>query len=254
LLYSEGGFHYNDIVIDFIGVIAVIKAVFFDLYQTLVHYQPSQEELESDALKKLGIEISAADLRRPMLTANEFIYQQIAKRPLSQRSREETMALYSEYQRIVLKEAGLAAEEKTVLRLLGMMQQAKMDLVLFDDVMPALGDLKKRNLKLGLISNIEQNMTATLDKLGLSAKLDFVVTSQDAGFTKPQPQIFQYALKQSGVKSAEAVYVGDQYQVDIVGAKGAGIKGILLDRDDYYQEKLDCPKIKSLNELTQFLS
>jgi putative hydrolase of the HAD superfamily len=231
----------------------MIQAVFFDLYQTLVHYQPSQEELEADALKKLGISATAAALRHPMLTANEFIYQQIAKRPLSQRSREETMALYAEYQRIVLKEAGITADEKIVLRLLGMMQQAKMDLILFDDVMPALDDLKKRNLKLGLISNIEQNMTATLDKLGLSTKLDNVVTSQDAGFTKPQPEIFQYALQKSGVSPADAVYVGDQYQVDIVGAEGAGMQGILLDRDDYYKEKLDCPKIKSLPELVNYL-
>ncbi len=231
----------------------MIQAVFFDLYQTLVHYQPSQEELEADALKNLGISATATALRHPMLTANEFIYQQIAKRPLSQRSREETMALYSEYQRIVLKEAGITADEKIVLRLLGMMQQAKMDLILFDDVMPALNDLKKRNLKLGLISNIEQNMTVTLEKLGLSAKLENVVTSQDAGFTKPQPEIFRYALKKSGVKPAEAVYVGDQYQVDIIGAKGAGMQGILLDRDDYYQEKLDCPKIKSLKKLVNYL-
>jgi putative hydrolase of the HAD superfamily len=231
----------------------MIKAIFFDLYQTLVHYQPSQEELEADALKNLGINVNAAALRRPILTANEYIYRQIAKKPLSQRSKEEVMALYSEYQRIVLKEAGIAAEEKIVLRLLGMMQQAKMDLVLFDDVIPALNDLKKRGLKLGLISNIEQNMTTTLDKLGLAAKLDIVVTSQDAGFTKPQPEIFQYALKKSGVTPADAAYVGDQYQVDMVGAKKAGLQGILLDRDDYYREKLDCPKIKSLIEISKYL-
>jgi len=236
-----------------IGVIAMIKAVFFDLYQTLVHYQPSQEELEADALKNLGIKVTAAALRHPILVANEFIYQQIAKKPLSQRSREETMALYAEYQRVVLKAAGIAADEKIVLRLLGMMQQAKMDLVLFDDVMPALDALKKRGLQLGLISNIEQNMTATLDKLGLAAKLDIIVTSQDAGFTKPNPGIFQYALKKSGVKPDESVYVGDQYQVDMVGAKGAGMKGILLDRDDYYQEKIECPRLKTLGDIVEFL-
>jgi putative hydrolase of the HAD superfamily len=235
-----------------IGVNTMIEAVFFDLYQTLVHYQPSQEELEADALKNLGINTTAAALRRPILTANEYIYRQIAKKPLSQRSKEEVMALYAEYQRIVLKEAGIAADEKIVLRLLGMMQQAKMDLVLFDDVMPAIDDLKKRNLKLGLISNIEQNMTATLDKLGLSTELDIIVTSQDAGFTKPQPEIFQYALEKAGVKPADAVYVGDQYQVDMVGAKKAGMQGILLDRDNYYQEKRDCPKIKCLDELINY--
>ena len=186
----------------------MIKAFFLDLYQTLVHYQPSQEELEAAALKNLGIDVAADALRRPILTANEFIYSQFAKKNLSQRSREELVALYAEYQRIVLKEAGIAADEKIVLRLLGIMQQVKMDLILFDDVLPALDDLKKRGLIIGLISNIEQSMTTALDKLGLSAKLDNVVTSQDAGFTKPNPGIFQYALEKSGVKPADAVYVG----------------------------------------------
>ncbi len=231
----------------------MIKAVFFDLYQTLVHYQPSQEELEAAALKSLGIEADAAALRHPILTANEFIYQQIAKKPLSQRSKEAVMALYAEYQRVVLKEAGIPVDEKIILRLLGMMQQAKMDLILFDDVMPALDDLKKRDLKIGLISNIEQNMTAALDKLGLNTRLDCIVTSQDAGFAKPKPEIFRYALNKTSVKPADAVYVGDQYQVDIIGAKGVGIRGILIDRDNYYKEKLDCVKIKSLTKLIEQL-
>ena len=231
----------------------MIKAVFFDLYQTLVHYEPSQEELEAKALKNFNINVTAEALRRPILTANEFIYEQIARRPLSQRSREETMALYTEYQRIVLKEAGIKADEKIVLKLLGMMQQAKMDLALFDDVIPTLEGLKKRKLILGLISNIERDMTAVLDKLGLSPRLDIVVTSQDAGFTKPHAEIFLYAIKQAGVQPAETVYVGDQYQVDVIGSNSAGMRGVLLDRDDYYQETLDCPRLSSLKELAKYL-
>jgi putative hydrolase of the HAD superfamily len=231
----------------------MIKAVFFDLYQTLVRYQPSQEELEAAALKNLGINITPEVLHLPILTANEYIYQQIAVRPLSRRSREETMALYSEYQRIVLKEAGIQADEKIVLRLLGMMQMAKMDLVLFDDVAAALDDLKRRGLKLGLISNIERDMTATLEKLGLSAMMNTIVTSQDTGFTKPQPEIFRYALNKANVSADEAVYIGDQYQVDVIGANGAGMQGILIDRDNYYEENLDCPKIKSLKDLVVYL-
>ena len=231
----------------------MIKAVFFDLYQTLVHYKPSQEELEARALQSFNINVTAETLHHPILTANEFIYEQMARRPLSQRSREETTTLYTEYQRIVLKEAGIKADDRIVLKLLGMMQQAKMDLVLFNDVMPALDGLKKRKLTLGLISNIERDMTATLDKLGLSSRLDIVVTSQDAGFTKPHPEIFRYAIKQAGVPPAETVYVGDQYQVDVVGSNDAGMKGILLDRDEYYRETLDCPRLRSLKELADYL-
>jgi putative hydrolase of the HAD superfamily len=231
----------------------MIKAVFFDLYHTLVHYEPSQEELEARALESFGIEVTAESLHRPILAANEIIYQEMARRPLSQRSKEEMMALYAEYQRTVLKEAGIKEDEKLALRLLGMMQQAKMKLVLFDDVAPALDDLKKRGLTLGLISNIERDMTTTLKELGLSSNLDIVVTSQDAGFAKPQPEIFQYALRQAGRQPSEVIYVGDQYQVDVLGARGAGMKSILLDRGDYYKDVTDCPRIRSLSELTDYL-
>jgi len=231
----------------------MIKAVFFDLYQTLVHYSPSQEELEARALESLGFATTAEALARPILTANEFIYQAMAKKQLSQRSREEVAALYTEYQRIVLKEAGIQAEEKVVMKLLGMMQQAKMDLVLYDDALPVLTDVKDRGLVTGLISNIERNMTDTIQKLGISAKLDIIVTSQDAGAAKPQPEIFRYAMQKGRVQPNESIYVGDQYHVDMAGAKAAGMKGILLDRVDYYREKLDTPRIKSLKELIKFI-
>jgi len=159
----------------------MIKAVFFDLYQTLVHYRPTQAELEAQALENLGYQTSADALDRPILAANEFLYNEMAKRALSKRSKEEIVALYTEYQRVVLKEAGIKADEKVVLKLLSMMQQAHMDLVLYDDALPVLTDLKQRGLVTGLISNIEKNMDDTIQKLGIASKLDFIVTSLDAG-------------------------------------------------------------------------
>jgi len=231
----------------------MIKAVFFDLYYTLVRYEPPQEELEANALKDFGIDVSPEVFRRPLATANEFIYQEIARRSLSQRSQEEKMALYAQYQRIMLEEAGIEASEKLVMGMLGKMQQLKMKLVLFDDVAPALNDLKGRGLVLGLISNVDHDITAMLNELGLPSWLDIVVTSLDSGFNKPRPEIFQEALKRAGVQPSEAVYVGDQYQVDCVGANQAGIRGILLDRHGYFEEINDCPRIRSLNEVAEHL-
>ena len=230
----------------------MIKAVFFDFYHTLVRYEPPQEELEAKALKDFGIDVGPEVFRRPLVTADEFIYKEIARRPLSQRSPEEKMALYAQYQGIVLKEAGIEASEKVVLGLLGKMQQFKIKLVLFDDVAPALNELKGKGLILGLISNIEKDMTATLNELGLPSWLDIVVTSLGCGFNKPQPEIFQEALKQAGVQPSEALYVGDQYQVDVIGANQAGMKGVLLDRHGYYKTTA-CPRIRSLNELVDHL-
>jgi putative hydrolase of the HAD superfamily len=231
----------------------MIKAVFFDLYQTLVRYQPTQAELEAKALESLGYRIDAVALDFPILAANEFMYKEIVVRPLSKRTKEEIAALYIEYQRVVLKEAGIKAEEKVLFKLLGAMQQASMDLVLFDDTLPVLTDMKKRGLVTGLISNIEKNMDETIKQLGIASRLDVIVTSLDAGAAKPQPEIFQYAMKKANVTPGVSLYIGDQYSVDMVGAKAAGMKGILIDRAGYYQEKLDCPKIKSLKEVIDYI-
>ncbi len=231
----------------------MIKAVFFDLYHTLVRYEPPQEELVAKALKDFGINVSPEVFRRPLVAAEEFIYGEIARRPLSYRSQEERMELYAQYQGIVLREAGIEADKKLVLGLLGKMQQFKMNLVLYDDVAPALTDLKGRGLVLGLISNVEQDMADIFNRLGLTSWLEIIVTSQDAGSNKPHREIFQEALRRAGVQPSEAIYVGDQYQVDIIGANGAGMKGILLDRGGYSEGITDCPRIRELTELKEYL-
>lgn len=231
----------------------MIKAVFFDLYHTLVTYNPPQEELEARALKELGVDVPPAALRSPIIAADEFIYNEIARRPLSHRSREEKLALYMQYQETVLREAAVPHDTNLVMNLLGKMQQTTMNLVLFDDVAPTLTELKQRGLILGLISNIEQDIDKTLTRLGLPSWLEIVVTSQDAGATKPQPEIFLEALKRANMPPVEALYIGDQYQVDVLGANSAGLKGILLDRNNYYQKIKDCPKIRDLNGIFGFL-
>ena len=232
----------------------MIRAAFFDLYQTLVCYEPPREELQARALQEFGIEVSPEVLRHPIVIADEFIYQEITRTPLSQLSTEDKTALYARYQGIVLKEAGIKANEQLILGLLGKMRQFDMKLVLFDDVMPVLTDLKGRGLILGLISNVDLDITSLLNELGLKSLLQVVVTSQDVGFNKPQPEIFQEALKRAGVQAAEAIYIGDQYQIDVVGAKKAGMEGVLLDRGGYFVEINDCPRIQSLTQLVGHLS
>ena len=52
----------------------MIKAVFFDLYHTLVHYEPPREELLAKALNELGVGLKPTDLSRPLVIADEFLY------------------------------------------------------------------------------------------------------------------------------------------------------------------------------------
>lgn len=231
----------------------MIKAVFFDLYQTLVHYEPPREELQAQALKELGVDASPEAFRRPLVIADEFIYQEIARKSWSQRSKEEQMALWARYQRIALREAGIEANDQLVMGLIARMREFKMTLVLYDDVVPTLSDLKNRGLIRGLISNVDRDLNSLLKDTGLIPLLDVAVTSQDAGVNKPNPEIFWKTLRRAGVKAAEAIYVGDQYQIDVIGANKVGMKGILLDRNGFFSDISDCPRIRTLTEITNHL-
>ena len=231
----------------------MIKAVFFDLYQTLVCYEPPREEIQSKVLKDFGIELKPEALLRPIVVADEFIYQEHSHLSIGKRSDQEKKALWGQYQAMVLKEAGIEPSKELIGSILGRMQQIKFNMVLFDDVLSALTELRDKGLILGLISNVDNDISSLLHKLGLTPMLQVIVTSLDSGYSKPQPEIFKEAVKKACVQSQEAMYVGDQYQIDVIGASRAGMRGILLDRGGYFNEAIQEPKIRNLHQLIELL-
>ena len=231
----------------------MIKAVFFDLYNTLVRYEPPREELQARALKDSGIEVKPELLRWPLVVADGFIYQEIARASLSRRSKAEQMAVWVQYEQILLEEAGLEIDAPLIPGLLDKMKQFDSKLVLFDDVIPALTALKSKGLLLGLISNMDRDLNSFLSGLELPSWLSVMITSLEAGVNKPNPGIFREALRRAEVPAAEAIYVGDQYEIDVVGANGAGMKGILLDRDDYFAEITDCLRLRTLTQVVEYV-
>jgi putative hydrolase of the HAD superfamily len=70
------------------------------------------------------------------------------------------------------------------------------------------------------------------------------------GFEKPDPRLFASALAKSGADAASTIHVGDLYEIDVVGARAAGLRGVLLDEAGLYEEA-DCPRVRSLLELRQ---
>ena len=130
---------------------------------------------------------------------------------------------------------------------------AGMTFVLFDDVLPILKTLKEQKLTLGLLTNLNKDMEPICHSLGLKPYLDFVVSSGEIGVDKPAPHFFLSALERAGVNASGTVHVGDQYKLDVLGARGVGIAPILIDRYDLYPDISDCPRIRSLTELGDYL-
>jgi len=227
----------------------MIKGVFFDLYNTLIGYQPSREEMTVKLLAELGYTINEDDLYLPVNKADEYFYQQNAQKPISLRERAEQMAVWSHYYRIILEEIGIEPKPELINNLISRWKNLKWEMALYQDVIPCMENLKKRNLKIGLISNAEKDMSELFNKTGLNKYLETVVISQEVGVTKPNPLIFQAALKKSGLTAKEVLYIGDQYQVDYMGAMNVGLNPVLLDRRNCYLDLKDCRRITGLAEL-----
>ena len=72
------------------------------------------------------------------------------------------------------------------------------------------------------------------------------------GIEKPDPVIFDAALRDMKAEAAESLYVGDVYSVDYVGARRAGMQAVLFDVAGAYRER-DLPRVESLAELEDWL-
>jgi putative hydrolase of the HAD superfamily len=105
---------------------------------------------------------------------------------------------------------------------------------LYEDALPTLDDLRRRGLKLGLLSNTSRDLPAFVAHHGLD--VDAVLTSHAHGKTKPHETIFRAMLERLEVAPEEAAMVGDQPEDDIAGARAVGMRAVLLDRDGRYPE------------------
>jgi putative hydrolase of the HAD superfamily len=93
---------------------------------------------------------------------------------------------------------------------------------------PMLAELKRRGLKLAVISNWDQRLPLLLERLDLAAPFDTFAISAIVGAEKPHPRIFESALAALGVAAEEALHVGDSRRDDIEGAQGVGMQALLL--------------------------
>ena len=231
----------------------MIKAVFFDFYNTLGKFDPPREELQAMACGEFGIQVTSEGIARGYAMADAYMAREVARLPLRERDSQDTKSFFAEYQRLILQGAGKEVSSGLALQVISRLRQFSYDFTLFDDVLPTLDVLKKHGLTLALLSNNDGDMSKLCDDLGLYPHLDFAINSEEVGSGKPHPPIFLEALKRAQVEPEEALYVGDQYETDVKGARGVGIHPVLLDRDGLKTDIQDWPRIEGLPELVGLL-
>ena len=160
------------------------------------------------------------------------------------------------YFALVLEHAGVSAPEAALERASAELYAEHAEANLWDVVMPGVPEALERLAGQGrpivVVSNANGAIESLLGRLGLSRFFAHVVDSTVVGVEKPDPRIFEIALETAGARAATTLHVGDLYHVDVLGARAAGVRPMLLDPASLYSDA-DCPRVRSLDELASSL-
>lgn len=230
-----------------------IKAVFFDIYGTIADFFPPKEEIQINAAEKFNITLDKDKILDAYKLANNFLVKQNSIFPIRKMNDEEKLNFFSEYEKIIIDNSGSNVDVGLAKNIWVEITKQKYDLKIFPDLIQCINDLRDLGLILGLISNINMSGKKIAEKLGVSSYFNYVFTSEDLGYEKPNKMIFEKSLDIAKLTPSEVVFIGDQVESDILGAKNANILPILLDRYNNYENYSEVIKINDLFQLQEII-
>lgn len=130
---------------------------------------------------------------------------------------------------------------------------ASLRFVLLPDALEALDALEAAGARLGMVSNWDYTLPRELDAMGVLHRFEVVAVSADLQVAKPEPAIFHWALERMGVRPEDAVHCGDHPEKDCLGAVAAGVRPVLVDREDRFPAAR-CTRIARLPDLAALVA
>ena len=234
------------------ALLQMIKAIFFDFYNTLVSFWPPLPQIQHAACQNLGIRVPADRLARGYAIADLYFNEQNHLRPLGDRTPEDRDAFFARYEQIILEESGVAVSLRMAKQIWDMAISVPKEFVKFEETRPVLAELQNRGYRLAILTNLRRDMDELTQQLDIHQFLEFTITGREVG-EKPATAIFEAALKRMSVSPDQAIHVGDQPRSDVQGARDAGLHPVLIDRGGYHPNVTDCHRIESLEGLYPLL-
>ena len=223
-----------------------IKHIFFDLDRTLWDFEMNSRE----TLEELYLELLAA---QTTVTADEFIkiYHKHNER------------LWSEYRKGSIKKEVLRWKRfQMTFKELGIVNNALAQQFdeayitrsphktnLFPGTIETLVYLNK-HYQLHIITNgFLETQSLKIDNAGITPFIQHMTTSEEAGHQKPAPGAFEYSLNKTGAKVNNSVMVGDDLEIDIIGAANVGMKQVFFNPERQKQNFKPTWEIATLSEM-----
>jgi putative hydrolase of the HAD superfamily len=225
-----------------------LTTILLDFGGTLAHEHPPRAAIYAAAASARGREVDAAAMRLLMRDAHAGLPRTIdGAWRYSDRWFEAFIA------RIFGARLGLGAEALPGLRAELFERFADpRTYVLRPGALALLADLRAAGLRIGLVSNWSERLPALLRGLGLAERVDFAVCSALERTEKPDARIFARALDLAGARPDQALHAGDDLEKDVLGARRAGLRAVLVDHDASLAG-LGVPRVRDLAGLRALL-
>lgn len=236
-----------------------IETVLFDLDGTLRHNVPSADDFQYDFALQFGLKDEPGKQAKGTRWAHAYWAQ--SSDLLSDIDQfglmDDAFWIHYAYRYLCALDVPQAQALDLAPRLFqGMQEKFEPENHIYPCVLDTLGKLKTSGYTLGLVSNRSRPCQEECQQLGLLEYFEFAYVAAEVDAWKPDPRIFDRALKITGSLPPQTLYIGDNYYADVLGAQNAGMQAVLLDPHETFAGADfigDCTVIHSIQELGSLL-
>ncbi|MGV3629577.1 MAG: YjjG family noncanonical pyrimidine nucleotidase [Bacteroidota bacterium] len=224
-----------------------IKHLFFDLDRTLWDFDANSKKALQDIFHEYKLHTHFhhfESFHHTYLKVNADLWKKYGKNKITKEQLRDTRFLKTLQQHQVNDESLAALISDAYIRL------SPRQTLLFPHAAETLTELKKRGYILHIITNgFEEVQYIKLNESGIRPFFDVIVCSEHIGFNKPDKRIFIHALELANAKASESMMIGDDLEVDILGANQVGMETVLFDP----MKKRRSKAFEIIHELPQLL-
>ena len=212
------------------------EAVLFDWDDTLCYAEPHRYLHAREVARHFGRELPLADVYHAFIRAGDSSFDD-----------------WGRFWSQLPVEIGVDPDQQASFVHAYRVREAYRRYQLFEDVLELLEDLTGRALRVGIISN-NTEVVQIVAQLDMTHRFEIIVSPDTYRVAKPHPEIFVRALAAMGVDPASAIYIGDSYDNDVVGARAAGLTPVLVDRFAVHDDATDAEhRVVAFGELPALL-
>ena len=221
----------------------MIKAVLFDMGGTIANtsgppksYKIQKKILQAHGIKRSLKHIIAADTK--------------VKKTIDVSQMVDFEDYWVKFDLLLLKELEVHENTLEVAKAIDKEWWNYVDIKIYPDVLPILHTLRDKSIKLGVVSNcLKRELELMLDRIHLQDFFDLEVGIDTFKRAKPDKETFLQSVEKLKVPTHETLFVGDSTEIDYKGAKNAGLKALLIDRE----HKINSRNIETIHTFSELL-